>query len=611
MNSEPPLSQHFTTSTYGVGNIDHWEHSGYSIKFVQIQHFALRRDILCVLRRLHLVRRLYVEHKIKFPLSFMCLVLLLFCQICAADTLTPQEIAKRALDATVLLVMKDSNGHVLGTGSGFFVQPNQIATNYHVIEGAAAGTAKRVGKEIVYTIEGLTAMNEEYDLALLRVSALDVQPLPLGDSEAVKIGDAIYVAGSPQGIFEGTFSDGIISGIRESSNNKRIQMTAPISPGSSGGPVLNNRGEVIGVSVTIFNGGQNLNFAVPSKDLKTLAKGLMPTKPLAQGNLSISAETYFRRGNTKFRLGLYQAAIVDYDAAIRLKPDYAFAYITRGWTKENLGQHFDAIADYDIAIRLEPRNSLAYTSRGNTREKLGQLDAAILDYDTAIRLKPDDAYAYVKRGNAKENLAQHFAAIQDYDTAINLQPDNDYAYLNRGRVKEKLGQYDAAIKDYDAAIRLKPDNAYVHVRRGWAKKSLGRYFAAIQDYDTAIRLKPNDAYGYISRGSAKQNLGQHLAAITDYDTAIRLKPDDALAYHNRGWAKECLGQFLAAIADYDTAIRFKPDDALTYYNRGMARYNLKHNHAAKQDFRTALKLVEKTGDESLKTDIESAMRVLD
>ena len=71
---------------------------------------------------------------------------------------------------------------------------------------------------------------------------------PFADSEAVEIGDGVYVAGNPKGYLDGTFSDGILSGIRGSSADKLLQMTAPISPGSSGGPVLNNKGEVIGVS---------------------------------------------------------------------------------------------------------------------------------------------------------------------------------------------------------------------------------------------------------------------------------------------------------------------------------------------------------------------------
>ena len=139
----------------------------------------------------------------------MVFLILLLCRIPATNAQTPQQIAKKTLAATVLLVMEDANGELLGYGSGFFVRTNQIATNFHVIDGAAQGTAKRVGQETEYTIEGVTAMDESHDLAILQISASGVQPLLLGDSDTVEIGDTVYVAGNPKGYFEGTFSDGI------------------------------------------------------------------------------------------------------------------------------------------------------------------------------------------------------------------------------------------------------------------------------------------------------------------------------------------------------------------------------------------------------------------
>ncbi len=455
------------------------------------------------------------------PVLAMCLGLIWFWGMAVAAAETPQQIAKRALDVTVLLVMADANGQPLGVGSGFFVRTNQIATNFHVIEGAARGAAKRVGQKMEYTIEGFTALDEKHDLAILQVSVSGVQPLPLGDSDAVEIGDTVYVAGNPKGYLEGTFSDGIISGIRGDSTDKRLQMTAPISPGSSGGPVLNGVGEVIGVSVMTIEGGQNLNFAIPSNDLKALVARLVPAKPLSKGKQSISADTYFIRGYVNGELGDYKGAIAAYTQAIRLKPDYAVAYIGRGLAKARLGQYV----------------------------------AAISDYDTTIRLKPDYVDAYNNRGLAKNNLGQHFAAITDYDTAIRLKPDYAEAYYNRGLAKAKLGQHFAAIADFDTAIRLKPDDAKAYYNRGWMKAKLGQHVAAIADYDTAIRLEPDDANAYGNRGLAKVPLGQYVAAIADCDTAIRLKPDDANAYCGRGLAKYCLGRTWEAKRDFQTALR--------------------------------------------------------
>ena len=505
-------------------------------------------------------------------------ILLLFCAVSTTPAQTVPEIAEKVLAATVYLEMQDSNGKTLGFGSGFFVKPNLIATNYHVIAGAASGTAKLVGKSTTYKIEGFTATDEANDLALLKVTASGIKPLPLGNSDAIKIGETVYVAGNPKGL-EGTFSDSIISSRRDKYAKERFQMTAPISPGSSGGSVLNSKGEVIGVSVAVHRDldAQNLNFAIPSSYLKTLLTLSKPTKPLAQANQTISAETYFLRGNASYDLGRYDLAIANYDKAIQLKPDYTEAYNNRGVAKAALGQHFVAISDYDKAIQL----------------------------------KPDYANAYNNRGVAKADLGQHFAAISDYDKAIQLKPDKADTYYNRGVAKAALGQHFAAISDYDKAIRLKPDDADAYYNRGVAKADLGQHFVAISDYDKAIRLKSDYAIAYNNRGVAKGALGQHFAAISDYDKAIRLKPDDADAYYNRGVAKGALGQRFAAISDYDKAIRLKPDDVKAYINRGLTKALLNRMWEAKQDLRTALRLAEKAGDADAKARAQKGLQLLE
>ena len=433
------------------------------------------------------------------------------------------ELAEKALAATVYLEMTDTLGQPISYGSGFFVSFTHIVTNFHVVAGTAKGTAKLVDKMETYPIEGIIAIDPENDLVLLKVTVttFKLRQLWLGDSDKVRIGERVYVAGNPKGL-EGTFSDGIISRISKQANKNRIQMTAPISPGSSGGPVLNSEGKVIGVAFMTLVGGQNLNFAIPSKYVKTLLNTKRHVTPLAQNKKNISAETYWNRGNTKYDLGLYKSAILDYDMAIRLKPDFVDAYISRGWVKAELGQHAAAIADFNTAIRFEPDNALAYMNRGVAKSALGQHAAAIADFDTAIRLKPDNTHAYDNRGVTKGYLGQHFAAISDFDTAIRLKPDYVDAYNNRGWVKTALGQHFAAISDFDTAIRLKPDYALAYYNRGVAKSALGQHAAAIADCDIAIRLKPNDVDAYYNRGVAKYNLGRIWEAKQDFQTVLKL-----------------------------------------------------------------------------------------
>lgn len=213
--------------------------------------------------------------------SLLCVAFLLLAAASSAHAQTAQEIAKKAFGSTVLLVMEDANGQPLSLGSGFLVRDGEIASNLHVVEGAARGYAKLVGQKTEHDIQGITAVDPERDLVVLKISVSGSPVLSLGTSDAVQVGESVYAVGNPQGL-EGTFSHGIVSSIRDVGTDKLLQITAPISPGSSGGPVLNSKAEVIGVSVATFRSGQNLNFAIPSNYLKTLLAKTGPAKPLAE-----------------------------------------------------------------------------------------------------------------------------------------------------------------------------------------------------------------------------------------------------------------------------------------------------------------------------------------
>ncbi|MBW1795634.1 MAG: serine protease [Deltaproteobacteria bacterium] len=242
-------------------------------------------------------------------LPTVCLSFALFAVSAVLHAQTPQEIARKAFGSVVLLVMEDDSGQPVSLGSGFFIRQGVIASNLHVVEGASRGYAKLIGQKAKYDIEGTVGIDPLHDLVLLEISILHttappdsiveyvlkkrlsrITPLPLRNSEAVEVGEPVYVVGNPQGL-EGTFSQGIVSSIREVGTEKLLQITAPISPGSSGGPVLNSRGQVIGVAVATFKGGQNLNFAIPSNYLKALLGKAGPAKPLHEAKSSAGQQS--------------------------------------------------------------------------------------------------------------------------------------------------------------------------------------------------------------------------------------------------------------------------------------------------------------------------------
>ena len=191
------------------------------------------------------------------------------------------QIAQKALASTVLIRTKGAIGDPMAIGSGFFISEDQIATNWHVVNDATTAYVESVDDEKTrYDIEGITAINPKQDLVILKVSGRG-KPLPLGNSNIVQIGESIYVTGNPKG-WTGTFSTGTISGIQLRYTGKRLQITAPVSPGSSGGPVLNTKGEVVGIVYAGIGGhdAQNLNLAIPVNYLKALRKQVGSPRPL-------------------------------------------------------------------------------------------------------------------------------------------------------------------------------------------------------------------------------------------------------------------------------------------------------------------------------------------
>ena len=514
------------------------------------------------------------KHRSQWNLLFLVVVLILYCSTnttSAKTTLSDEEIREKALEATVYLEMKNINGDTLGIGSGFFVKSNIIATNSHVIEGAAKGTAKLVGKYTTYKIEGITAIDRINDLVLLKVTSFGIKPLSLGNSDNVRINEKITVYGVDSFLSDNLDNENVnkidnkfvgghwdfITMKQYINKSERFIINASCMPVASGGPVLNNVGEVIGMSyyvheykdkaLSIHNLGDILyengrGLVIPSKFLKNLLTKSSLVTPLEIGKDYISVKSYFKWGLAKHLQGDYKGALNDYTQAIRLKHDFTDACINRG------------------ALNLI----------------IGQYNAAIMDYNTIIRTNPGYILAYQKRAEANSKLGQYNSAIRDLDTIIHLDPNFSSAYFSRGSAKVSIGQFASAITDFNSAIGLNPEAAFSYMGRGDAKLSLGQYFAAISDYDTFIRLIPDNAYGYTRRGKSKALLEQYFAAIVDYDTAIRLKPDYAEAYYLRGLSKVLLNRALEA----------------------------------KQDLRTALRLAIKAGNASVKTEVEDALRIL-
>jgi serine protease Do len=171
--------------------------------------------------------------------------------------------------ASTVTVLSDAEGGVAGSGSGFFIATDLVATNWHVVKGAKGLRVKRTTDTEPVAVLGVVAADLANDLAIIQLKAPEKgQPLELSDV-IPKRGARVFAFGSPR-LLEATMSDGIVSAERDLEGAQRIQMTAAVSPGSSGGPVTDSCGRVVGIAYMKVRDSEALNFAIPAHFLMTL-----------------------------------------------------------------------------------------------------------------------------------------------------------------------------------------------------------------------------------------------------------------------------------------------------------------------------------------------------
>ena len=237
------------------------------------------------------------------------------------------RLVKRVQPSVVTVIAYNAQDEALFQGTGFFILPGGILTNCHVLAQAVRAEI-RTAEGRCYPVKGVVAMDRNWDLVVAAVLTPPEGVLSLGITRAVpEVGERVAVVGSPLGL-EQTLSDGVVSAVRRMSSGDYLQISAPVSTGSSGSPVINMKGEVVGVASLQVVKGQNLNFAVPGSRALALqqkaAAAETVSAPLAAlGGKSGPVSWYPDRGPrySRERSGNRTAAATR--QAIRLQPDLA------------------------------------------------------------------------------------------------------------------------------------------------------------------------------------------------------------------------------------------------------------------------------------------------
>jgi len=440
------------------------------------------------------------------------------------------DLVKGVQPAVVTIVTYDLKKEVSGIGSGFFIDDRgHLITSRHVLKNAYSADIKTMDGE-KYPIETVVAESEEMDLIKMRVSVPEGKFSWVGVSpDLPDIAENVLVIGSPLGL-EQTVSNGIVSAVREvPGTGTFFQMSAPISKGSSGSPVVNMQGKVVGVVTFMLAKGQNLNFAVAGKSILELTP--------ADDPLSVSDWTY--------RVSLKSPRMAEELCRVGL-----------GYSLE--GNYNKALEFYKSATLKDPNDPMAWYGLSHCYHGLKKPDEVVATFRKAIAANPEDALLYYNLGNYYARMSRFEEAVHAYRQSIKINPGNIDAHENLGVSQVRIGHFTDALASLQRVISIKPDHASGHYHMGIALADLGRTEEALAAYKETVRSNPDFLPAYNNMGIIYGQLDRGEEAVEAHKQVIRINPDYAPGHYNLGIAYLVADDRGAALDQYKILKRIDP-----------------------------------------------------
>jgi S1-C subfamily serine protease/Tfp pilus assembly protein PilF len=549
--------------------------------------------------------------------------------------------------SVLMLVTTSADGKPVAFGSGFVVSGRQIVTNAHVVRGGTVHA--RLGKSTLpLKVDRLDTTN---DLAVLSSEvALEAKPLALA-AETPPTGSTVYAIGNPAGL-ERSISSGILSGVRSVEGRRLLQISAPVSHGSSGGPLLDDDGQVIGVTVAAFEDGQNLNFAVPSDYVIRILRGEV-SEDVTWAHLEQQIKDLRQRledtpdspTNRDKRAGLQHSLQLSLEKALTTTVLEVSDLVWLSNIAVVVNEEF-AVAVAARAVRMAP-GTKTYLALGRAQLHLAQggggdvretaLKQAEEAFRAALRLATEpSAYLYFNMGLALSMLEKANEAELWFLRALEMTEAREYIHGSivkelwmsakaSGRHRES-DQWFERLSSLDRASAEEWKARAEELCRRSENKACGEAYknAAVTGGDwvmwcnatvafardggdddgvlycgrKCLSLKGDDEYSKIGRAQAHQRIARVLnkrgvfeEALTHARAAKSLLPNDASTLTLESAALLGLNRGHEAIAAAKEAVRLSDGgDAEMHYYLGRAYYEQSRWSLAMQSFERAAEL---------------------
>ena len=440
---------------------------------------------------------------------FLCIVIFIIyfeTIVFSADT---KKLYNQTVGSIVALTVENSDG--ICTGTGFFaIQPNIIATCYHVVEGATHITA-RDSRGNEYIIEGIIDYSESMDIAILK-SSKSGKMLAL-DANMPSPGTNVYALGNPMGL-NFSFTNGMVSQIQNFDGINVIQFTSPVSPGNSGGPIIDENGKALGVVSFGFIKGQNLNFAIPVAMLYTLNKNnpIYNKEIVEKNNGETNNNDIDNNGNI---VKAIQFARDLYDKKM----------------------YVPAKMELLKALEYDPTNTDIILFLDEVNKRLAEVD----NYQKITEIEK-----YFTKGNDYFKASKYIEALNEFQKALNIDPKNIKIICVMAVTYRLNGQYILAKSYSEKGLNLFNDNniqdnktlTRFYETLAECYKYEKNYYKALEMQNKVIELFPN-SFNYEGLGIIYERLGNKKEAKNIYNKALEICEDKDLKQRLKKTIRRC------------------------------------------------------------------------
>jgi len=408
-----------------------------------------------------------------------------------------EKIYRQLNDAVVRIYTHHNDNSMHGQASGVILkEKGWIVTNYHVLGDASVIYAEHNGQYI--QLDSIVAMDPKKDILILQLknsknkeAYKSIPNIRIADSDQLRVGQKIFAIGSPFG-FENTISEGIISGLRQTENKQQnmIQISAPISSGSSGGAVLNAKGELIGISTMVIAGetAQNLNFALAINDVIAAAEKKQLRNPGSNQN---PVSNYYQRGYNEYLSKNYLSAILNYEKALKEsdQEDYWNIYYSIGIAYQAIGNADTAIYYLDKSLQLK-KSVNTYVSIGTIYAEENKFEKAKGYFKKALELSPNSTEALNRLGVVLFLQEDFQNAINCFKKSIEINDKRALPYYMLGQISEATSNTNAAIGFYKDAVSANANYADAYLALSRVLLKLGDTENAMKYQQRAYQINP-------------------------------------------------------------------------------------------------------------------------